>query len=572
MIEIFFFSLLSSVYYISAGIFFSNKILDQKIDINSNIYKYVLYGGILLGFLALILNFFVNLGKNTNTLVVIIFLTYVIFSQKIIILKKILLASLIIAFSCSILLSYENTYRPDAGLYHLPFINILNNEKIIIGLSNIHFRFGHTSIAQYLSALNYNWILSDKGIVLPSALIYLGFLFYLINEIKNTTNKNILLFNLLLFSFLCFKLNRYSDFGNDAPAHIYYFFLTSLALNYYENMNKERMGEIIGLSAYLIFNKITLFLGSMITLVFLFFKKQIFYFKAKLIIFVTIFTFAFFLKNFLISGCIAFPIEKTCISDAYWFDAREPGQSIAKITMLENEAWTKGWVDQKKDIKNFEEYLSDYKWIKIWAINHGQRTINKLIPFLTFVVIIFLTILVTKNVHKKISKKKNKSSQKRLFYYLLFLNFLGIILWFIKFPVFRYGYSYIILFIIFLIMIILFNKIKLIDMTNFKKKVNYFLIFAIFILISKNFIRIASNYNSIYFSTPWPKIYSDNKMNNEQENVPIIINEKIAFYYSNDSLCYYNTPPCTHILDSRINKGKFKFEKKHGYKIFYYTK
>ena len=250
------------------------------------------------------------MGKNINTVVVIIFITYIIFSQKIIILKKILLASLIIAFACSILLSYENTYRPDAGLYHLPYINILNNEKIIIGLSNIHFRFGHTSIVQYLSALNYNWILSDQGIVLPSALIYLGFLFYLINEIKNTTNKNILLFNLLLFSFLCFKLNRYSDFGNDAPAHIYYFFLTSLALNYYENMNKERMGEIIGLSAYLIFNKITLFLGSMISFVFLFFKKQIFYFKAKLIIFVTIFTFAFFLKNFLISGCIAFPIEK----------------------------------------------------------------------------------------------------------------------------------------------------------------------------------------------------------------------------------------------------------------------
>ena len=111
------------------------------------------------------------------------------------------------------------------------------------------------------------------------------------------------------------------------------------------------------------------------------------------------------------------------------------------------------------------------------GVNHGQRTIYKLIPFLTFVSIIFLTILVTKNVYKKNSIKKNKSSQKRLFYYLLFLNFLGIILWFIKFPVFRYGYSYIILFIIFLIIIILFNKIKLIDMSNLKKKVNYFLIF-----------------------------------------------------------------------------------------------
>ena len=38
-------------------------------------------------------------------------------------------------------------------LYHLPYTSILNNEKIIIGLSNIHFRFAHTSIVS-TSALN----------------------------------------------------------------------------------------------------------------------------------------------------------------------------------------------------------------------------------------------------------------------------------------------------------------------------------------------------------------------------------------------------------------------------------
>ena len=65
------------------------------------------------------------------------------------------------------------------------------------------------------------------------------------------------IFNFLLFSFLCLKINRYSDFGNDAPSHIYYFFLTSLALDYYKNITKIKMGEIITLSAYLVFNKIT---------------------------------------------------------------------------------------------------------------------------------------------------------------------------------------------------------------------------------------------------------------------------------------------------------------------------
>mgnify|MGYP007000308277 CR=1 len=49
---------------------------------------------------------------------------------------------------------YDNEYRPDAGLYHLPYTQILNEQNISIGLTNIHTRFGHISIIQYLSAFN----------------------------------------------------------------------------------------------------------------------------------------------------------------------------------------------------------------------------------------------------------------------------------------------------------------------------------------------------------------------------------------------------------------------------------
>ena len=43
-------------------------------------------------------------------------------------------------------------YTPDAGMYHIPYINILNENKIITGLSNLHHRYGHISIMQYLIA------------------------------------------------------------------------------------------------------------------------------------------------------------------------------------------------------------------------------------------------------------------------------------------------------------------------------------------------------------------------------------------------------------------------------------
>ena len=58
MFEIFFLSFLTSVYFISAGIFFSVNILDIKIKNETNIFKIALYGCIFLSFFGLLLNYF----------------------------------------------------------------------------------------------------------------------------------------------------------------------------------------------------------------------------------------------------------------------------------------------------------------------------------------------------------------------------------------------------------------------------------------------------------------------------------------------------------------------------------
>ena len=564
MIEIFFLSSLNSIFYFSSGLFFARKILDLEItEEQSNIFKFLLYGGIFLAFLGLLLNFFISLGKNINTILLIISFIYLFTVEKKVI-KKILLYSLLIGFACSILIIYENTYRPDAGLYHLPYTSILNNEKIIIGLSNIHFRFAHTSIVQYLSALNYNWIFNNNAIVLPTGVIYISFLFYLIYEIKNTKDKYLLLFNFLLFSYLCLKLNRYSDFGNDAPAHIYYFFLTSLALNYYYNLNKNKLSEIIILSAYIIFNKITLFVGSLISLIFLFYKKNIFYFKIKPIIFISLFTVLFFLKNFLISGCIAFPIEKTCNKNILWFDKGIGGYSSAKNTMLENEAWTKGWSDQKENIKSYEVYLSNYDWVEIWIKNHGKRTLNKLLPFLIFTIFVSFIILNIKNQSNLKKNEFRKKNQKKILYLFLILNFIGVIFWFLKFPVFRYGYSYIILTFIFIVLVCLLKKLEMINIEIMKKYFNFLIIFLFFVLVTKNFLRIKNNFAVDYYNAPWPKIFSYSKGNKKQEYEEIKKDNQILFYLSKNGLCMYGPAPCSHYTNDQLN-----LKKKFSYNIYW---
>ena len=83
MIEIFLLSSLNSIFYFSSGLFFTKKILDLEItEEQSNIFKFVLYGGIFLAFLGLLLNFFISLGKNVNTILLIISFIYLFTVKK----------------------------------------------------------------------------------------------------------------------------------------------------------------------------------------------------------------------------------------------------------------------------------------------------------------------------------------------------------------------------------------------------------------------------------------------------------------------------------------------------------
>lgn len=77
-------------------------------------------------------------------------------------------------------------------MYHYPFIDILNNEKIIIGLANIHFRFGLTSIFQYTSAFFNNYILNNNGIVIPPAIISTTILIFFFSNIVLKVKKKLI--------------------------------------------------------------------------------------------------------------------------------------------------------------------------------------------------------------------------------------------------------------------------------------------------------------------------------------------------------------------------------------------
>ena len=120
----------------------SGKLLNYflKIDIENHSFT-ILKGVILNGFIALFLNFFLPLSLIVNSITSLILISlYLIFLKKNEI-KEILKKVIFISIISLILVIYSNAFEPDASLYHLPATYNLNNEKIIVGLNNIHFRF-----------------------------------------------------------------------------------------------------------------------------------------------------------------------------------------------------------------------------------------------------------------------------------------------------------------------------------------------------------------------------------------------------------------------------------------------
>ncbi len=568
MLFIFLSFFISSLYFLILGSISTKILFNENIKEDKDYYEYALIGIVIASITAFLINFFLSLNLYVNDFLFILPFIIIIFNNKFrqnINIKKILNISLIVALISTILISYDNIYRPDAGSYHLPFTSILNDHKIIIGLSNLHFRFGHISIIQYLSALFNNHLFLDNGILIPSGLIFTFLILYLLKNLKNENNINILIVFVFLI-FIFFRMNRYSSFGNDAPAHFYFIFLMVLSLNYKKYINNyyNFFNKICLISIFIFFNKITMLLSLVIPLFFIFNKNFLKIYKNKVFIILIVIFFSWIGKNILTSGCAAFPLEQTCIKKLQWFDKSETRRSNAISGRIENEAWTKGAPHQTE--KSFEEYIETFEWIKTWRQYHGKKIIKKITPFFIFIFIITLYFVIFGERKKSNFFDKND----KFLWFLIFLNLLGSILWFIKFPVFRYGYGYLIGLFGILYSIILF-KLYEFNTKNLRKKINIiFIIFFIF-LFSKHSFRIYKNIE--VKKSAWPSIYSDTINNEKFKLFPQYKDKKLIFYVPEDTMCYYtNLSPCTNMAFNEYDIKDIKLEIINGYKKYFFIR
>lgn len=560
---------ISSIYFLILG-FISSKILfNGSIKEDDDYYEFGLIGIIIAAITAFLINFFISLNLYVNDLLFILPFIIIFFNngfRQNINIKKIINISLLVALISTILISYDNVYRPDAGSYHLPFISILNDNKIIIGLSNLHFRFGHISIIQYLSASFNNHLFFDNGILIPGGLIFTFLTLYLLKRLNVESNNINYLIIFIFLIFIFFRMNRYSSFGNDAPAHFYFIFLMILSINYKKYINNyyNFFNKICLISIFIFFNKITMLLSFVIPLFFIFNKKILKIYKNKIFIFLVLIFLSWIGKNILTSGCAAFPLEQTCIKQLQWFDKSEIRRSNAISGRIENEAWTKGAANQSE--KNFEEYIQSFEWINTWKQNHGKKIIKKITPFFIFISIITLYFIIFGERKKTIFFEK----KDKFLWFLIFLNLLGSILWFIKFPVFRYGYGYLIGFFGILYSLVLL-KFYQFNNRNLRKKNKIIFIIFFIVLFSKHSFRVYENLD--VKKSAWPSIYSDTPSNKKFKLFPQYNDKKLIFFVPEDTMCYYtNLTPCTNMAFSEYNIRDIKLEIINGYKKYFFIR
>ncbi len=537
------FSLISSIAFTNIIYFIIGKLLNNHNNTNLKSFSdTAIIGFIYISFFAFLINFISALDPLLNSVILILFVIIFLIKKKFLSKNEILFLVLLTFFSFFLIL-FDTVYRPDAGLYHLPFVRILNEEKIIFGLFNLHARFGHISILQYSSAFNNNIFLGEIGILIPLLSIYSFITFYffgdILNFLFNGKNKNLnytsIYFSALVLVYISYKINRYSEFGNDAVGHLLFFYLISKLINM-KKINYENFKKIYLISVFTILNKFTLIFSILIP-VYIFLKNKI-SFKKTVLSFPTLFLILWILRNVITSGCLIYPQTSTCFVDLKWSD-----QSKIILESHSAEAWAKDWPNRTDKNISMKNYSKNFNWLSTWASNHFKKISNILIPYLLLLFLIYLFF-----------RYKNK------FKYLFDLEFvrfsliiciIGSTVFFLKFPIYRYGYSYVISFFI-LTSILL---IRFYDHDKIKK----LCIFVLFIFLTSFIYKQADRYIEFYSKRNLiPEIY-----NKDKKNKKIMINENNFYNLTMNSLCMYDVNLCT-----PYPNNKLMLKTKFGYKIF----
>ena len=390
-------------------------------------YFYVIIGLFYIGNLTFIYNFF----SKTDTLFFQVLLFSVILfnlTKKIKIQFHFLnLFNFIFIPSILAVSTIEMGLAFDAGLYHLNNQLWIKESNLPIGLYNLHYRYGFSSIIEYISA---NFWMNGKYYLLHY--VNLSFIASFLSIISFNIFKNkdgflksssyfIIIFGILDNFGFSGGRNGFFDIEavakQDTPFAVL-FYLSNIFLIYaYLNKNLTN-SELFYLSLIILFSiEMRIFGASTLVLYFLvlYRNKPISLEKIYAIV-PTIFIGSLWLiKNLLVTGCLFFPVNVTCFDNLSWY--------------TNNSA-----LKEMNVIKDFHLGYYFGTPISSWFTNWYSKEINSVVIknfALSFLLIIILSTIINRRSKKNISKKELTI----IYLYIFFIT----LAWIISSPGIRLG-------------------------------------------------------------------------------------------------------------------------------------
>ena len=581
MYEIIFNSTILIFTLISAGHFFSKIILQNNNQLE--ISHYGILGIIFLSIISFILNLIAPLNEMiSNFIFIFIILNFFIikFKNKLQItnfIKKIIPLILLNI----LLISYSNYYDPDGAWYHLPFSRLINDYKIILGSASLHPMFGSHSILQYFAASLHNSLTGPNGVLFVNSLIGAFFLMFFFEKYKLEKNFYLKIFLFMALVLFFIEMNRVSEYGNDTGGHLF-FILTiffSLKILLEKKLTPIAFKEICLLSLFTFFIK-PLLIFILFIPAWLYIKNNLYKNFSFVPLFSVLITFFWLLKNTLLTGCLIYPLNFTCIEKLSWYSSNSNFLISAKNSSQFSELHSKGWKNFDQNIRKFvnyenelekkENFKNSFKWVNSYIEGGYYNNILKKVDYyIIFLSLVFLILFYLSKKSRLRREKLFKKGDLKKINILLYLNLIFFFIFIIKFPDGRYGLSYMFVVIYFIFIYIFYYLNFNLRFLKLIKILNFFLIILFTVFLLKNSMKILTQ-NEI--ASPLPDINYKNskifkKMSKKIENgkiLDIYYGDAKNIRFAEKNLCKYFKSPC---IPNRKSIDDFIIEKKSDYLI-----
>ena len=169
-------------------------------------------------------------------------------------------------------------------------------------------------------------------------------------------------------------MNRYSEYGNDNPAHLSLFYLLSLIIKKDFKIDLSINFKIITLISLFTFLNKVFFILVLFLPIAIWIKKKFYLDKKFLPIFSLFFFSIWIIKNIFISGCAIYPVSISCNNNLSWYSDKPKFIIAANNLSQFSELHAKMWSEIVDDNNSLE--LNDI--IKVLTINPSQiLNINK---------------------------------------------------------------------------------------------------------------------------------------------------------------------------------------------------